>query len=98
MKTEAKEFFEQGEMLFATANDDIQNFNNAVFNYQKAVELGHTVSMFRLGQLYEKGVNGHPDVKKAETWYRKAAEHDIMPAWSALGRILLNNNGNDKSL
>jgi len=42
--------------------------------WRPAAEQGDAVSQFRVGQIYEMGLNGTPDYQSAAGWYRKAAD------------------------
>ena len=42
--------------------------------WRPAAEQGDAVSQFRVGQIYEMGLNGTPDYQSAASWYKKAAE------------------------
>ncbi len=42
--------------------------------WRPAAEQGDAVSQFRVGQIYEMGLNGTPDYQSAALWYRKAAD------------------------
>lgn len=42
--------------------------------YQRAADLGHAPSQYRLANFYEKGSGVERDLDKAKTWYQLAAE------------------------
>jgi|GEM_PF-5265291 len=51
-----------------------QNFQIAMFWYQKATAAGNDLAMCSIGQLYDLGLGVPKNETLAATWYRKAAE------------------------
>lgn len=56
--------------------------------HQSAAMKGNPEAQFKLANLYKLGVGAiEPNHKKAEYWYRRAAEQDYAPAQTHLARI-----------
>ncbi|MBO9622378.1 MAG: sel1 repeat family protein [Sphingomonas sp.] len=56
--------------------------------YARAFEVGHVPAAKVLGDLYNHGIDAPRDVKKAVSWYRKAAKLNYPAAQFALAEIL----------
>ena len=50
------------------------DLSRAAVWYQRAADLGHAPSQYRLANFYEKGSGVERDIDKAKTWYQLAAE------------------------
>jgi TPR repeat protein len=57
--------------------------------YLAQARLGSVWAMGKVGWLYQKGVGVPPDVKEAEAWYRRAAEHGDQHGILAYSTFLL---------
>ena len=64
-----------------------QHYPKAVFWYKKAVNLGNSIAMYKMGTLYEKGALGEVDVKKAIEYYRLSADRKNQEGIAALSRL-----------
>ncbi len=73
-----------GEMHLAR-----ETFAEALEFFQRAADLGHPASQYRLGSMFAEGlgVARHPD--KARTWLQKAAQSGHPRAQAKLGELLL---------
>jgi TonB family protein len=47
--------------------------------YRKAADHGYAEAESKIGSLYEKGLGVPQDQSQAEGWYKKAADHMVMP-------------------
>jgi TPR repeat protein len=59
--------------------------------YEMAFAAGDFASANNLGEVYERGWIGKPNLVQAEFWYRKAADAEIVPAKLNLARLLWRN-------
>jgi TPR repeat protein len=73
----------------------IQDYEQALFWYQKAAELGHVRSMAKLGEMYYYGIGIEKDFNKALLWLRKPAQEGYSDAQYLLGMIYLTGNSNN---
>lgn len=64
--------FEVGARL-AEGKGTPQNFQEAVFWYQKSAAQGFAQAQYRLGTLYERGLGVKTDLPRAQIWYQQAA-------------------------
>ncbi len=55
---------------------------------QDLADGGHTWAMFQLGALYQDGIGVKQDLTLAETWLRRAASRQYLPAFVPLARLL----------
>lgn len=79
-ETDAKPLYEQGEKYYAD-----KNYNDALYYYRRAAELGHAPAQYSLGYMYENGKGVEYDYEEAVKWYRKTAEQEYAPAQYNLG-------------
>ncbi len=79
-ETDAKPLYEQGEKYYAD-----KNYNDALYYYRRAAELGHAQAQFKLGVMYYSGDGVKQDYVETVKWYRKAAEQEYAPAQYNLG-------------
>jgi uncharacterized caspase-like protein len=73
-------------VAFDQANPDL-----AAQVWREAADLGDDVAQFRLGQIYEMGIDGKPDYAQAARWYQKAADQGNRQA--AKNLAVLNEKG-----
>ena len=68
--------------------------------YQKAAEQGNVAAQFKLGRMYEVGLDGRvtKDPAEAARWYRKAAEQGHIRAQVILGLMYEVGRGLTKDL
>ena len=64
-----------------------QNYEEAVMNFRKASELGHTFAQVNLGFCYECGYGVAQDYEEAARWYRIAAEQGDADAQYSIGEL-----------
>jgi TPR repeat protein len=57
--------------------------------YQRGADAGDPVSANNLGEMYETGLVGRPDIDRAEHWYLRAAELGLVEAQLNLARLWL---------
>ncbi len=67
-----------------------QNRTLAIEWFSNAAKAGSADAMLRLGELWQQGINGKPDVPEALRWYRKAATAGSLPAQLKLAQAYLN--------
>ena len=75
------EAYKQGDKLYAPTNlGDLYrkgcgnvkaNLKNAFTSYQLSLD---PYAHYRIGQAYEEGWTGNPDIEKAMKWYHQAAQ------------------------
>ena len=62
-----------------------QDYEKAVFWYQRAAEQGYDVAQSNLGNMYDRGDGVAQDYEEAVFWWRKAAEQGYAQAQYNLG-------------
>ena len=62
-----------------------QDYEKAVFWYQRAAEQGYDVAQSNLGNMYDRGDGVAQDYQKAAEWYQRAAEQGYAQAQYNLG-------------
>jgi tetratricopeptide (TPR) repeat protein len=70
-----------------------QNYDQAIFWYRKAVDLGHPGAEYSLGSLYANGQGVPQDYSQAAHLYREAAEQDDAEAQYSLAILLHSGQG-----
>ncbi len=81
----AEQLFKLGEAAYYSENGG--SIRAALGYYTQAAEAGHVLAMVRLGQIYEEGAGGEPQMSKAIAWYQKAAELGATQAMVKLARL-----------
>ncbi|MBF0107022.1 MAG: SEL1-like repeat protein [Deltaproteobacteria bacterium] len=69
-----------------------QDFEKALYWFQKAAEQGFAEAQFNLGLMYHNGKGVEKDLSKAVSWYQKAAEQGHAKAQLDLG-VMYHNGG-----
>lgn len=75
----------KGKILVSTFMNFEQNFETAVYWYQKAAEAGNAKAMLQLGAMYEEGAGVEKDYSMARTWYEAAADEGNVLAMAKVG-------------
>ncbi|MCL1960659.1 MAG: sel1 repeat family protein, partial [Desulfovibrionaceae bacterium] len=70
-----------------------QNYQQALFWYQKAAAQNHVIAQNNLGGMYNTGRGVAQDRAQAAAWYRKAAEQGSAAAQNNLGGMYKNGQG-----
>jgi TPR repeat protein len=77
--------YEQGEKYFQGSGVD-KNYIEAMQQYKKAAEQGHSDAMISIGVIYGAGGNGiQQDHKLEMKWYRQAADSGSAQAMNNIG-------------
>ena len=74
-------------MAYALGRGTAANPIQAAQWFQAAYDSGNPRGAFNLGQLFEGGLNGPPDLEAARGWYRVAADLGSQDAVAALERL-----------
>jgi TPR repeat protein len=64
-----------------------QDYEKAVYWYQKAADQGDANGQLNLGLMYDKGRGVEQDYEKAVYWYQKAADQGDEDAQKAISRL-----------
>ena len=64
-----------------------QDFDKALYWYKRAIENGHSESIFNLGTLYENGQGVEKDIAMAIKYYKNAKAKGVTQATEALIEI-----------
>ncbi|MGV8998194.1 MAG: tetratricopeptide repeat protein [Parvibaculaceae bacterium] len=62
---------------------------NAKPMFEVLAEKGSPTSMYRLGEIYKRGLAGEADFLEAERWYQLAVKNGSLLAWYSLGGMYL---------
>ena len=89
---------QRGQLVRATARtceirggqyvlEDRGSFEGSLEVWLAEAQLGDPKAQTYVGELYERGPNGHPDFELARIWYGRAAKQNFAPAQFSLARF-----------
>lgn len=64
-----------------------QNYEKAIYWYEKSAEQGNVKAQRNLGRMYEEGIGVAQDYQKARKWYEKAAKGEDLDALFRLATL-----------
>lgn len=84
--------------ILQTENADVVEKDDACKVLETLWNSGYTIAAHQLGKVFRDGLNGEPDMGKAELWFRRSAEAKNDCSEYALGKLLLEQKRIDEAI
>lgn len=84
--------------ILQTENADVVEKDDACKVLETLWNSGYTIAAHQLGKVFRYGLNGEPDMGKAELWFRRSAEAKNDCSEYALGKLLLEQKRIDEAI